>query len=1464
MVLFLLPGSLFRMPVLPAALLVAAAAFVLPPAASAHPSGSPSLLTVGVVISKHPASPTNLTTARFAWKRIGHATKTTCRLDATPWRTCGSRITYKNLLPGVHTFRVKVSGRVGGRMRPATKKARWTIDDTPPSAPVVSGGSAAWTVGPVTIVGAGSTDPGGGIARYEHRTSPDGSAWSAAAVGGSLDVTAPGQTFVQMRAVDTAGNVSVWAPAVTGAANTAMIDSTGPTAPTLAGALAGWQHTASETVTAAGSIDAGSGVAGYQYRTSIDAGSTWSAVQSGTLLAVSAEGRTDLQFRAVDAVGNHSAWAQATVRLDNVAPTAPAVSGGSAAWRNVASVLTAASGSADTGGSGVAGYEYQTSTDGGSTWSAPAAGSSLGVSAEGETLVRFAAVDGVGLESSWTQAVVRLDHTAPSGPVLTGGSLVWQNVGLVSVTAAGSIDTGGSGLDHYRFETSTDGGSTWTAAATGVQADVAAQGETLVRFDAVDAAGNASAWVQDTVRIDTAPPTDPAVSGGSGAWKNVASVTVSAAGSTDTPGSGIAGYEYETSTDGGANWSAPAAGASLGVTAEGETLVRFRAVDTAGFQSGWKQATVRIDRTAPTAPSAAGGSATWQAVSQITITGGGSADTPGSGVASYQYRTSTDGGASWSGATAGASVDVTANGETLVQFRAVDVSGLRSAWAPAAGTAAAMARVDRADPTAPSVTGGSNAWKSLAQTTVTASGSTDALSGLAGYEYRESTDGGSTWGSVAAGLSDVVSAEGETLVQFRSVDIAGNTSSWTPAAPTGASTVRLDRTDPTDPGVTGGSLAWQSVASVAVTASGSTDSGGSGPATYEHRTSTDGGATWSAAGAGAVATVSAQGETLVQLRAVDGAGNTSAWVGATVRIDRTDPSAPSVAGGSSSWQASAPVAVSASGSTDTGGSGLAQYDYRTSLNGGAWSGPTSGASVNIAAEGTTQVQFRSVDGAGNTSAWTPVAPTAGSTVKLDLTSPTNPTVSGGSALWQSVASVTVSAAGSTDTASGVAGYEYEQSTNGGATWSPLPTSGAALTVSGEGETLVRFRAVDNVGRASGWVQATVRIDRTAPTSPNVSGGSLSWQNVASVTVSGSGSTDTPAADGVNHYEYRTSTDGGTTWSAGTSGPAAVVSAEGSTLVQFRAVDGAGNVSAWVPAVAGATNTVKLDRGAPTNPTVSGATGAWSNAASVVVTASGSTDGGSSVSGYQYQTSFNGGAFSSSTSGSSVTVSAQGTTVVQFRALDAAGNTSAWVQGTVKLDRTLPTNPTVSGGSTNWSAAASRTISASNATDALSGLARYEYRTSTNNGSTWGATTAGASAVIAAEGTTIVQFRSVDNAGNVSSWLPTTAGSTNTVKLDRTAPSLPTVSGGSLTCTSNRITIRASGSTDAMSGLGFSPYQYHYSTNGGTTWGSTVTGSSVQFRSAGTYIVQFRSVDRVGNTSAWNPLVAGAANTACHT
>ncbi|HYX85068.1 MAG TPA: hypothetical protein VE777_08865 [Gaiellales bacterium] len=1445
-----------------AAALLALTALALGAAtAVAYPAGSPALTVIGARITKRPAIPTNRTKARFAWKLEGTVTSTSCRLDAAAYKACRGKISYSGLVAGTHTFRLRVRGRDNGRAVTVTRSVRWRIDLTPPTAPpTVSGGAAGWSAGPVEITGFGSTDPGGAVARYDHRSSTDGGVtWSAPEPGATDTVSASGTTLVQVRAVDTAGNVSAWAPLTAGAANTAMVDATPPTAPTLSGALAGWQTVASETVSAAGSTDAHSGLSGYQYRTSADAGATWSAVQAGASAVVSAEGRTDVELRAVDAVGNHSAWSTAIVRIDNTPPTAPTVTGGSALWRSLPSVATSASGSADSG-SGVAGYEYERSTDGGTTWSAAAAGSSLAVSAEGETLVRYAAVDGTGLESPWTQATVRLDRTDPTAPAVAGGSAAWQNVASVSPSASGSTDAGGSGFDHYAYETSDDAGTTWSAAAPGALVTVSAEGETLVRFVGVDAAGNSSPWTQATVRIDRSAPRAPVVAGGSSAWKNAASVTVSASGSADA-GSGVAGYEHETSTDGGTTWSAAAAGASLALSAEGETLVRFRAVDVAGFfTSPWTPATVRIDRTAPTAPAAAGGSLTWSRAAQITITGGGSTDSPGSGVASYQYRTSTDGGATWSSAAAGASVDVTANGETLVQFRAVDVSGLRSGWAPAANTAAATARIDRAAPSTPSVSGGSNTWKSQAQATVSASGSNDPLSGLAGYEYRESTDAGATWSPAAAGAADAVSAEGETLVQFRAVDNTGNTSAWTPSAATAGSRVRLDRTSPTDPTVTGGSLSWQSVPSVSVAASASTDAGGSGFSGYEYRTSKDGGVTWSSAAAGSPVTVTAQGQTLVAFRAVDGAGNTSGWVQGTARIDRTAPSAPAVAGGSSSWQATGPVTVAGSGSTDSGGSGLAGYEYRTSLDGGAWSLAAPGASVNVTAEGTTQVQFRSVDSAGNTSAWTPSSATAASTVKLDLTAPSDPSVAGGSSSWRNLALVAVTASGSTDARSGLAAYEYEMSTDSGATWS-VATSGSSLSVSAEVETLVRFRAVDKVGRTSAWVQATIRLDRTAPSAPSVSGGSLSWQNVPSVTVSGSGSTDTPAADGVNHYEHRTSTDGGATWSAAASGGSVGVSAEGTTLVQFRAVDGAANASAWAPASPTGASTVKLDRGPPTDPTVTGGTTGWQNAASALVSASGSTDGGSAVSTYQYQTAFNGGPWSSSTSGASVTVSAEGTTLVRFRALDAAGNTSNWVQASVQLDRTVPTSPAVSGGSTSWSSAASRTISASGSTDAVSGVNHYDFRTSTNGGTTWSAATSGAAAVISAEGTTIVQFRAVDGAGITSAWVPATSGSSNTVKLDRTAPTLPTVSGGSLTCTNGKITIKASGSIDSLSGL--SSYQYRVSNNGGSTWGAATSASTVTFRSAGTYIVQFRGVDNAGNISAWAPAAAGPGNTACH-
>src|SRR6202008_4783036 len=108
-----------------------------------------------------------------------------------------------------------------------------------------------------------------------------------------------------------------------------------------------------------------------------------------------------------------------------------------------------------------------------------------------------------------------------------------------------------------------------------------------------------------------------------------------------------------------------------------------------------------------------------------------------------------------------------------------------------------------------SALGGSTAWQSVASIAITASGSTDGGSGLAGYQRRSSVDGGVTWSLGTAGAQVTAGAVGETLVQFRALDRAGNASAWSPAAGTAGATARIDRDAPSAPLVAGGSLQWQ-------------------------------------------------------------------------------------------------------------------------------------------------------------------------------------------------------------------------------------------------------------------------------------------------------------------------------------------------------------------------------------------------------------------------------------------------------------------------------------------------------------------------------------------------------------------------------------------------------------------------------------------------------------------------------
>ena len=421
------------------------------------------------------------------------------------------------------------------------------------------------------------------------------------------------------------------------------------------GSLA-WQNIASATVSASGSTDAMAGFAGYEYRTSTDGGATWSAATPGGSLTVSSEGQTLVQFRAVDSLGNGSSGAAGEPRSYQHSAHRPHRARRTHRDRRQHRLAERRLRLADRVGleadglSGVARYEYRTSIDGGSTWGSAQSGAIAPITGEGETVVQFRSVDGAENASPWAPAsplpgsTARIDHSAPAAPSVSGGSLSWTNTAHVTITGGGSADSRGSGVAGYQYRTSTDGGTTWTAPQAGTAVTIASPGQTLVQFRATDNSGLASAWTpgaqtSSPVRIDRADPTAPTVTGGSSAWQNVSRVTITAGGAGDAL-SGFDHYEYRTSTNGGAAWSSPSSGPANAVTGEGATITQFRSVDGAGNTSAWVPGTAgpantaKIDRTAPNLPTASGGSLSWTNAATVTVTGGGSTDTPGSGVAS--------------------------------------------------------------------------------------------------------------------------------------------------------------------------------------------------------------------------------------------------------------------------------------------------------------------------------------------------------------------------------------------------------------------------------------------------------------------------------------------------------------------------------------------------------------------------------------------------------------------------------------------------------------------------------------------------------------------------------------------------------------------------------------------------------------------------------------------------------------
>ncbi len=1298
----------------------------------------------------------------------------------------------------------------------ATAAAHLQVDSTPPTVPATSGGAGvgAWsTVAPVTVDGTGSVDPTSGVARYERRASSDnGTTWTAAAAGAILAVAADGRWLVEFRAVDNAGNASGWS-----ADAVVWLDATAPSPPSIANASASWFNAPSRTVTASSS-DATSGVATYSYETSTDFGAHWSSTVASSSLTVSVQDETQVRFHATDAAGNTSGSTIGLVRIDRGVPADPTLSGIPVGWSTALHATVTASSAPPL--SGIDHYIYQTSTDN-SLWTTSQTGDTIEVSGEGSTYVRFLAFSGAGTPSGSATGTVQLDRTGPTPPVVSGAQAGWQAVASETVTASGSSDTGAGGV-VYSSLTSSDNGTTWSTPTAGAIVVVSAEGTTLVDLYAIDAVGNISAVSEATVMIDRTAPTIPTIVGVPTGWAT-SSVTVHASASDAL--SGIASYELETSSD-NSTWSAPATGAQLVDATEGDTYVRFRAIDQVGNASQWSTgALIQLDSVAPTVPSSfTGTGAGWQTTSPVSLDAAGSADAT-STVAGYEYRIAPSAGTF--GPSLALPATVTVDGAYDVQLRSFDVAGNRSSW-----SATQHLNLDTVPPAAPALAGATIGWSTALSVTITPS-SADATSGVASFTWQTSTDN-LTWSSAGTSPTLDVTAEGTTYVQATATDTAGLTS-----APSTSATVQLDRSIPTTPTVTGGGASWHT--SVFDLTASATDAVSS-VAGYEYQSVTHGGLFTGAASPAVTGTVhvAADGDTDYRIRAVDAAGNASAWSTTTeAMLDTTAPGLPTLANPAADvWTNTASETVTATSSDATSGL-TGSFAWETSTNGTTWTPAASGATFSETAQGLEYVHAAAIDVAGNQSAWS-----TASAIQIDRGTPSVPTVSGGNgAGWSAAASLTVTAAGSTDALSPIH-YEYHSLLNGGSYGSV--TAGPSLAVSAIGVTEVQFRAVDAAGNVSAWStvddNSTVQLDHTAPTTPSVTGGGASWTNTSPIALAASGSTDTPS--GIARYEYDVMVGVGV-WAGSVTGSSVSVTTNGDRTYRFRTVDRAGNTSAWSSLVQ-----ARLDLTAPPAPTQSGAIVGWQNLASETITPS-STDALSGTVSYDWQTSTDGGTtWSGQGSGATFAVTAETTTLVQSRAHDAAGNASSWsASATVKLDRSAPTGLAVAGGALGWQNVASVTVSASGASDPLSGVGSYSY--SLDGGASWAG---GTSVTVTSEGETIVQFTVTDAVGNVS------APVSNTVRIERTLPSAPSVSGGSLAWTHQPVTFSAAGTSTAASGI--AGYEYRTSLNGGLFSAPVAaTNGTTTVSTDGTTTVQFRAVSNAGQSSSWRPTVSGAGSTA---
>lgn len=992
---------------------------------------------------------------------------------------------------------------------------------------------------------------------------------------------------------------------------------------------------------------------------------------------ITARGQYALEVYTVDAAGNASAHTTRYINVDNASPVPDAanlrlekmdIGDVTGIWDLFAlfsgNVKVSVPIADDM--SGLGSVSYQLLPDGGAegtpTLCSQAGGSYfLTVSPQFKGKVRFLATDQAGNSATTVSGALIADAQQPTTPTLnTNGyaANAWtKDAVTLSVDGSSSL----SGIKGYYCKA--NGGAETAIPVGGL---LPPEGATSYEIYAVNNLGVKSGSVNITVKRDAALP----------------KITATAGVSTPTNGGVPVALSYEVgvsgasqltiSIDGGApkDISSVFAGGTTGsVTLMRNGTYTFTIVNGAGVSVTTTLVITNIDTTAPqTAPTytvdpdalAPDGIQPWRNATQtFKIT---SAPQDGGSTVKTYYRLYLDGTAAPAGIEyTGTDPIVSTNGVYRFELWAQDAAG---------NSTSHQTRTIFVDVLNPTVTITPNGGTIANSVEVSLDALDTGGSGIRSIKYELLDTGGNV---IATGTrvppfpTIYITAEFDGKIRVTAYDAAGNAS-----APFVSETFAV-------------------TASIPVTVTAARDGYGGGwtntNVTYDLRAtaavdytvigyeySADDGATWSpivdydSVAGTAFFTVSAAGESGYLFRVKtdydDGTVHEERFGVPTqkmiARIDKQAPNAPV------STIAQTPVSGDLYGSAITvtlaatdnpdPGSGIAQMEY--SLNGTDWNlyaGP-----FTIAPQFSGKISTRATDGAGNLSAVLESAQ-----ITVDAARPARATVgavSGGNPYTQDMwatGAVTLSFSGGEPSPlpvgfSGIDHYSY--STNGGVTW----TDGAGITINTNGSTTVLAKAVSEAGVQGPVIAFTVKIDSVP------AGFTLSPPDTSAWTNQNITFTFTADAGIVSPYRFEYRKTGDPTWTALPSNTF-TASEEGNLQYDFQIVTGTGtSVKTGISA--------KIDKTAPAQAaaTVTGTMGAdnWYTTLPTLTVDTPAADGGSPIK--AEASLYPSGGIPPVYSQNPLSITADGTYILDLRATDDAGNVTYTDSRTIKVDTTRPT------------------------------------------------------------------------------------------------------------------------------------------------------------------------------------------------